>query len=154
MTATPATTNTVPEPGAQETCVQKSAKPTPALWFPSVIRRTRPRSRWRSISLISVRRGSRERACVREFVLNSRLSPDSYMGIAHFSDPLGGPAEPVIVMRRYSGFFPPGLAGSERVRPVHDHYWQSPRDWRGIPVTLPGVRRSTTAPAISATYVQ
>jgi len=43
----------------------------------------------------------RERACVREYALNSRLSPDSYLGIAHLSDPQGGPAEPVIVMRRY-----------------------------------------------------
>jgi uncharacterized protein len=43
----------------------------------------------------------RERACVREYTLNSRLSPDSYLGIAHISDPDGGPPEPVIVMRRY-----------------------------------------------------
>ena len=43
----------------------------------------------------------RERACRREVELNSRLSPDSYLGVAHLSDPAGGPAEPVIVMRRY-----------------------------------------------------
>ncbi|HTX93934.1 MAG TPA: AAA family ATPase [Mycobacterium sp.] len=43
----------------------------------------------------------RERACRREVELNSRLSPDSYLGIAHLSDPAGGPPEPVIVMRRY-----------------------------------------------------
>jgi aminoglycoside phosphotransferase family enzyme/predicted kinase len=43
----------------------------------------------------------RERACVREYTLNSRLSPGSYLGIAHLSDPRGGSAEPVIVMRRY-----------------------------------------------------
>ncbi|ORW61003.1 hypothetical protein AWC20_07140 [Mycobacterium parmense] len=43
----------------------------------------------------------RERACRREVALNSRLSPDSYLGVAHLSDPAGGPAEPVIVMRRY-----------------------------------------------------
>ena len=43
----------------------------------------------------------RERACVREYTLNSRLSPDSYLGVAHISDPDGGPPEPVIVMRRY-----------------------------------------------------
>ncbi|WP_420714680.1 AAA family ATPase [Mycobacterium sp. Aquia_213] len=43
----------------------------------------------------------RERACVREVELNSRLSPDSYFGVAHLSDPDGGPAEPVVVMRRY-----------------------------------------------------
>jgi uncharacterized protein len=43
----------------------------------------------------------RERACVHEVFLNSRLAPDSYLGLAHFSGPHGGPAEPVIVMRRY-----------------------------------------------------
>lgn len=43
----------------------------------------------------------RERACVREVELNSRLSPQSYLGIAHLSDPGGGPAEPIVVMRRY-----------------------------------------------------
>ena len=44
----------------------------------------------------------RERACRREVELNSRLSPDSYLGVAHLSDPAGGPAEPIIVMRRYN----------------------------------------------------
>ncbi|WP_083746534.1 AAA family ATPase [Mycobacterium terramassiliense] len=43
----------------------------------------------------------RERACRREVELNSRLSPDSYLGVAHLSDPAGGPAEPIVVMRRY-----------------------------------------------------
>ncbi len=43
----------------------------------------------------------RERACRREVELNSRLSPDSYLGVAHLTDPTGGPAEPIIVMRRY-----------------------------------------------------
>jgi uncharacterized protein len=43
----------------------------------------------------------RERACLREVELNSRLSPDSYLGVAHLTDPAGGPAEPIIVMRRY-----------------------------------------------------
>jgi uncharacterized protein len=43
----------------------------------------------------------RERACAHEVLLNSRLAPDSYLGVAHFSGPHGGPAEPVIVMRRY-----------------------------------------------------
>ncbi len=43
----------------------------------------------------------RERACTREVVANSRLAPESYLGVAHLSDPTGGPAEPVIVMRRY-----------------------------------------------------
>ncbi len=43
----------------------------------------------------------RERACHREVELNSRLSPDSYLGVAHLSDPTGGPAEPIVVMRRY-----------------------------------------------------
>jgi uncharacterized protein len=43
----------------------------------------------------------RERACLREVELNSRLSPNSYVGIAHLTDPTGGPSEPVVVMRRY-----------------------------------------------------
>ncbi|MGV0834869.1 bifunctional aminoglycoside phosphotransferase/ATP-binding protein [Mycolicibacterium thermoresistibile] len=43
----------------------------------------------------------RERACRHEVQLNRRLAPDSYLGVAHLSDPLGGPAEPVIVMQRY-----------------------------------------------------
>lgn len=43
----------------------------------------------------------REEACRREVALNSRLSPGSYLGVAHLSDPMGGPAEPVVVMRRY-----------------------------------------------------
>lgn len=43
----------------------------------------------------------REQVCVREVRLNQRLAPDSYLGVAHFSDPQGGQPEPVIVMRRY-----------------------------------------------------
>jgi hypothetical protein len=43
----------------------------------------------------------RERACFREVELNSRLSPNSYLGVAHLTDPTGGPAEPIVVMRRY-----------------------------------------------------
>ena len=43
----------------------------------------------------------RERACAREVLLNSRLAPDSYLGVGHWSDPAGGPAEPIVVMRRY-----------------------------------------------------
>src|ERR1700739_3858172 len=43
----------------------------------------------------------RERACRREVELNSRLSPESYIGIAHLTEPNGEPAEPIVVMRRY-----------------------------------------------------
>lgn len=43
----------------------------------------------------------RERVCRREVELNSRLSPESYLGVAHLSDTGGGPAEPIVVMRRY-----------------------------------------------------
>ncbi|WP_231982082.1 bifunctional aminoglycoside phosphotransferase/ATP-binding protein [Mycobacterium sp. E2327] len=43
----------------------------------------------------------REFACHREVELNRRLSPDSYLGVAQLSDPGGGPAEPIVVMRRY-----------------------------------------------------
>ncbi len=62
----------------------------------------------------------RETACAREVALNTRLAPDSYLGVAHFAGPEGGPAEPVVVMRRY--------ADSTRLaslvtndRPVHHH---------------------------------
>ncbi|WP_158019195.1 AAA family ATPase [Mycobacterium basiliense] len=43
----------------------------------------------------------REHACRREVELNSRLSPGSYLGVGYLSDPAGGAAEPVVVMRRY-----------------------------------------------------
>jgi aminoglycoside phosphotransferase family enzyme/predicted kinase len=43
----------------------------------------------------------RERACAREVLLNSRLAPESYLGVGHWSDPDGSTAEPVVVMRRY-----------------------------------------------------
>ncbi|TDZ45199.1 AAA family ATPase [Mycobacteroides franklinii] len=43
----------------------------------------------------------RERACNREVFLNRRLARDSYLGVAHLTDPAGGSSEPVIVMRRY-----------------------------------------------------
>jgi len=43
----------------------------------------------------------RERACHREVRLNSRLAPESYLGVGHWTDPAGGPAEPIVVMRRY-----------------------------------------------------
>ncbi|MEV6252568.1 AAA family ATPase [Nocardia sp. NPDC051929] len=43
---------------------------------------------------------NRERACARELELNQRLAPDVYLGLAHLTDPEGGAAEPVIVMRR------------------------------------------------------
>lgn len=42
----------------------------------------------------------RERACARELELNRRLDPDDYLGVAHLGDPVGGPAEPVLIMRR------------------------------------------------------
>lgn len=45
---------------------------------------------------------SRERACAHEVTLNQRLSPETYLGVAHFVGPDGGDPEPVIVMRRYS----------------------------------------------------
>jgi aminoglycoside phosphotransferase family enzyme/predicted kinase len=43
----------------------------------------------------------RECACFREVKLNSRLSPNSYLGVAHLTGPTGGPSEPIVVMRRY-----------------------------------------------------
>lgn len=44
----------------------------------------------------------REKACARELDLNRRLAADVYLGLGHLSDPLGGPSEPIVVMRRMS----------------------------------------------------
>lgn len=44
---------------------------------------------------------AREQICAHEVLLNSRLAPDSYLGVGHFSSPHGEFDEPVIVMRRY-----------------------------------------------------
>jgi len=55
----------------------------------------------------------RERSCEREVELNRRLAPDTYLGVAHLTDPSGA-AEPVVVMRRY----PDACRLSTRVR--HD----------------------------------
>ncbi|MTE14275.1 bifunctional aminoglycoside phosphotransferase/ATP-binding protein [Nocardia aurantiaca] len=43
---------------------------------------------------------ARERALRRELELNRRWAPDVYLGLAQLTDPLDGPAEPVLVMRR------------------------------------------------------
>lgn len=43
---------------------------------------------------------SRWVACDREFTLNSRFAPDVYLGIAELTDLEGGPAEPLLKMRR------------------------------------------------------
>lgn len=43
----------------------------------------------------------RETACRREVELNSRLAPNSYLGVAHLVGPGNRPDEPVVVMRRY-----------------------------------------------------
>jgi uncharacterized protein len=62
----------------------------------------------------------REAACAHEVTLNSRLAPDSYLGVAHFAGPDGGPVEPVVVMRRYADST--RLASLVRNGcPVHDH---------------------------------
>ncbi|MET9492959.1 AAA family ATPase [Nocardia sp. NPDC006630] len=43
---------------------------------------------------------AREHACRRELELNRRLAPDVYLGLSHLTDPMGGPSEPIVVMRR------------------------------------------------------
>lgn len=43
---------------------------------------------------------ARERALRRELELNRRWASDVYLGLAHLTDPLDGPAEPVLIMRR------------------------------------------------------
>ncbi|WP_345351575.1 AAA family ATPase [Rhodococcus olei] len=42
----------------------------------------------------------RRSACRREVELNRRLCPDVYLGVAELTDPHGGPAEPLVKMRR------------------------------------------------------
>jgi uncharacterized protein len=42
----------------------------------------------------------RRSACEREVELNRRLCPDVYLGVAELADPTGGPAEPLVKMRR------------------------------------------------------
>lgn len=62
----------------------------------------------------------REEACGREVRLNSRIAQDSYLGVAHLTDPTDGAAEPVVVMRRY----PDALRLSsmiQRGEPVEGH---------------------------------
>lgn len=64
--------------------------------------------------------GLREKACARELELNRRLSGDVYLGVSHLTDPLGGPAEPILVMRR----MPERARLSTRIAaggPVEDH---------------------------------
>ena len=43
---------------------------------------------------------SRRVACHREFVLNRRMTPDVYVGVAEVTGPDGAPCEHVLVMRR------------------------------------------------------
>lgn len=43
---------------------------------------------------------SRWSALDREYTLNCRFAPDVYLGIAELTDPAGGPAEPLLKMRR------------------------------------------------------
>lgn len=45
-------------------------------------------------------RPDRERACRRELVLNRRMAPDVYLGVAEVRGPDGAPCEHVLVMRR------------------------------------------------------
>ena len=104
---------------SRETLTLRCARRTPAWWFFSVTRHTRPRSRSRPTFSTSAHRIVEQHACEREVALNSRLSPNSYLGVAHFTGPHGGPAEPVIVMRRYAD----GTRLASMVKngqPVHD----------------------------------
>jgi aminoglycoside phosphotransferase family enzyme len=43
----------------------------------------------------------RERVCAREVELNTRMAPDSYLGVAHLQIPGRAAPEPIVVMRRY-----------------------------------------------------
>ncbi|MEV6325313.1 hypothetical protein AB0M45_29660 [Nocardia sp. NPDC051787] len=71
----------------------------------------------------------RELACARELELNQRLAPDVYLGLAHLTDPEGGPGEPIIVMRRMPDALRLSalLADPTRMRP---NYPRSQQLWR------------------------
>ncbi len=43
---------------------------------------------------------ARRQCCTDEVDLNRRLAPDVYLGVGEITDPLGGPGEPAVVMRR------------------------------------------------------
>jgi len=102
MTATPMTTNAVPEPRAfpGNLCaeVRETHTGVVVLVGDKAYKAKKPVV---TDFLDFSTPDRRERACAHEVILNSRLAPDSYLGVAHFSGPHGGPAEPVIVMRRY-----------------------------------------------------
>ena len=76
----------------------------------------------------------RERACLREVELNSRLSPGSYLGVAHLDDPAGGPAEPIVVMRRYreNDRLASMVTRGESVESVQLYWTPSPACWRAF----------------------
>ena len=90
MTATPATTNTVLEPGAfpGNLCaeVRETHTGVVVLLGDKAYKAKKPVV---TDFLDFSTPERRERACVREFVLNSRLSPDSYLGIAHLQRSAG-----------------------------------------------------------------
>lgn len=102
MTATPATTNVVPQPWALpgNLCaeVHETHTGVVVLLGDKAYKAKKPVV---TDFLDFSTPDRRERACAHEVILNSRLAPDSYLGVAHFCGPHGGQDEPVIVMRRY-----------------------------------------------------
>ena len=98
----------------------------------------------------------RERACEHEVALNRRLAPDSYLGVGHFSGPAGGPAEPVIVMRRYPDSTRVWHRSSGTNEPVHRSPLRDRRDTGALPRGAAGVVRSSRGEvgAISARWQQ
>ena len=95
----------------------------------------------------------REAACAPRVMLSSRLSPDSYLGVAHFHSPRGGDPEPVIVMRRHQTT--DGLATMVRRRQdVAGSWTPSPPSWPASTPVPTGAGRWTTRlasrPSVSA----
>jgi aminoglycoside phosphotransferase family enzyme/predicted kinase len=102
MTATPATSNTVPAagafPGNLSAEVRETHTGVVVLLGEQAYKAKKPVV---TDFLDFSTPDRRERACAHEVILNSRLAPESYLGVAHFCGPHGGQEEPVIVMRRY-----------------------------------------------------
>ena len=86
----------------------------------------------------------REHACQREVALNSRLSPNSYLGVAHFTGPQRRSGRTSDRDASLRGRHSPGIAGQDRPACPRRICERSPRPWRGSTLN------ATRGPAIDA----
>lgn len=96
----------------------------------------------------------RQQACEREVALNTRVAPDSYLGVAHLVGPGDCEPEPLVVMRRY----PDSTRLASMVRlaePVDDRLdkiAETLADFHRIAVRNPSIDEQGTAAAITARW--